>query len=298
MSAAPLASVVVLSYDRPALLELALHSIASQTYPAREVLVIDNLSPSSPAVRDVVASFSGVRLVSCAANLGFTGGMNRGLAEASGEYVYLTEDDIELAPDCVDKLVAFLRDTPEVALAGPVMWNKRAATIRCAGGDFAFGSVFRMSVSGAGERNLEAAKPFRTRFLSGAMIAARTAELRRLGGFHQAFFMYREDIELCARVQRAGRAIAVVPEARVFHHEPAEAPEPAALSFHKHKNLGALYVLHAPLVVLPMFFVRYVIIDGIRRLLGNSAAFPTWAKAWTWVAVQSPSLFAERWKRG
>jgi len=89
----PQVTVVVLSYNRPDLLEKALRS--------------------------------GVRLVANTTNRGFTGGMNQGLAEARGEYVYLTEDDIELARDCVATLVEYLSQHPEAALAGPVMWNLR-----------------------------------------------------------------------------------------------------------------------------------------------------------------------------
>ena len=97
----PCVTVVVLSYNRPALLEAALQSIEAQTYSNRDVLVIDNKSGSSPQIRKIVTAFPGVALISNDSNRGFTGGMNQGIAAARGEYVYLTEDDIELSPDCL-----------------------------------------------------------------------------------------------------------------------------------------------------------------------------------------------------
>jgi hypothetical protein len=298
MGTSPLTTIVVLSYDRPALLERALVSIAQQTYRACEVLVVDNRSPSSPKIRELVRLFPGVRLISNDANLGFTGGMNLGLAEARGVYVYLTEDDVELAADCIEKLIDYLDSHTEIALAGPVMWNMRTPTIRCAGGDFTFGSIFRMSVNGANEAALPDGQPFATRFLPGAMIGARTSLLRELGGFHSAFFMYREDIELCARVLERGLRMAIVPAARAYHHDPPDASEDSrVLTFHKHKNLGALYLLHAPLATLPLFFVRYVILDTIRCVFANRMTLPVRLKAWSWVALQSPHLLVERLKR-
>ena len=108
--------------------------------------------------------------------------------------------------------------------------------------------------------------------------------------------MYREDVELCARVLARGDRIAVVPEARVFHHEPPTEDDSPALSFHKHKNLGALYLLHAPAKTLPLFFVRYVLIDGLRRAISNPQMFRPWLRAWSWVAARSPRLLAERWR--
>src|SRR5438477_12583347 len=118
---APRLSIVVLSYNRPELLRKALQSIAAQTLTDREVLVVDNPSPNSARIHAVVAEFNGVRLLANVANAGFTGGMNQGLAEARGAYVYLTEDDIELESDCTARLVDYLEGHPDTALAGPVL---------------------------------------------------------------------------------------------------------------------------------------------------------------------------------
>jgi GT2 family glycosyltransferase len=288
------ATIVVLSYDRPALLERALTSIASQSYPALDILVIDNRSPSSGRVREVVSAFGQVRLIANSDNRGFTGGMNQGIAAATGEYVYLTEDDIELAPDCVSLLVEHLDRHPETGLAGPVMWNRHSSTIRCAGGQFALGRSYRMTVSGAGDSTLSVEAPFDTMFLPGAMIAARTAFLREVGGFHPDFFMYREDVELCCRVLRIGRPIVVVPKARVYHHEPPEFEDSPLLAYHKYKNLSALYLLHARRSVLPGYFLRYAIVDGARRLIADRRAIGAWFRAWAWVAGHTPQLVAER----
>ncbi len=290
-------TVVVLSYDRPELLEKALRSIAAQTYPRLEVLVVDNRSASSERIREVVAACAGVRLIANDNNRGFTGGMNQGLAEATGEFIYLTEDDLELAPDCIALLVEYLERDPNVALAGPVMWNRNSPTIRCAGGQFRMDSVFRMSVTAAESRTLPATDPFETMFLPGAMIAARTEVLRKLGGFHPDFFMYREDVELCARVLENGLKIAIVPQARAYHHEPPAARDSSILNFHKHKNLAALYFLHAPLRVLPAFVFRYLVIDGARRAFANRTMIASWLKAWGWAASRSPRLLLERFRR-
>jgi GT2 family glycosyltransferase len=293
----PRLTIVVLSYNRPALLERALQSISRQTFENPDVLVIDNPSPESDRIREVVSRFPEVRLISNTWNSGFTGGMNQGLAEATGEYIYLTEDDIELDRDCVATLVSYLERHPDVALAGPVMWNLGTPTIRCAGGRFTLGSIYQMRLDGVGQRALANAEPFETMYLPGAMIAARTSVLRELGGFHPDFFMYGEDVELCARTLKTGMKIVIVPAAQVHHHEPPEVPVSTLLNFHKQKNLAALYLLHAPARVLPMFMARYVVIDGIKRLLTNRQTLATWARAWGWAARRSPRLLAQRWRK-
>jgi GT2 family glycosyltransferase len=291
--AQPRVSVIVLSYDRPHLLARALESIAAQTYPVLDVVVVDNHSASSDRIQEIVRSF-GVRLIANLKNRGFTGGMNQGLSAAAGEYVYLTEDDIELAPDCVELLVDYLATHSDVALAGPIMWNRHTPTIRCAGGTFALGSIYRMQITAAGDSAAPSPLPFETMFLPGAMIAARTATLRALGGFRSEFFMYREDVELCARVLKRGHRIAIVPAAKVFHHEPPNAADSPTVVYHKHKNLGAVYFLHAPLAVLPLYVLRYAGVDGLRRIAGNRSAFLPWLGAWMWLLWRAPMLLAER----
>src|SRR5688572_25224257 len=178
--AGPKVTIIVLSYNRPELLRKALASIAGQSEPGCEVIVVDNASPRSSLVRDVVAEFAGVRLIANAVNAGFTGGMNCGLAAAAGRYVYLTEDDIELDSSCIAALVAHLEQHEDVALAGPVMWNREANTVRCAGGSFRLATVYEMQVIGVGQREFVEEVPYQTMFLPGAAIAARTSVLRRL----------------------------------------------------------------------------------------------------------------------
>jgi GT2 family glycosyltransferase len=251
----------------------------------------------SARVREIVQAFPAVRLISNTWNSGFTGGMNQGLSETESEFIYLTEDDIELDRQCLATLVGYLEDHPEVGLAGPVMWNRQTPTIRCAGGDFTLGATYQMRIRGVGQSGLPEAEPFETMYLPGAMIAARTSVLREIGGFHADFFMYGEDVELCARTLKKGLKIAIVPAARVYHHEPPDAPVSARLNFHKQKNLAALYLLHAPARVLPIFVARYVIIDGIKRLLTARRTLPTWLRAWSWAARRSPRLLAQRWKK-
>ena len=291
---APRVTIVVLSYNRPALLEKALRSSVAQTFGDMEVLVVDNRSESSDEIRRIVSSVPGVRLVANRGNLGFTGGMNRGLAEARGRYVYLTEDDVELEPDCLAHLIEHLERHDEVSLAGPVMWNRQAGTVRCAGGEFDLGSVYRMRIAGAGDTEVPQTAPFQTMYLPGAAIAARTSELRALGGFRDDFFMYGEDVELCARVMKRGGRIAIVPAARVFHHEPPHHGDSPLVAYHKFKNLGALYVLHAPLRVLPLWVLRYGGVAGIRQLFGDRSSLVPWIKAWMWLTLQAPALFAQR----
>lgn len=292
----PTVSVIILSYNRPALLRRALDSVLAQTCDEVEVIVVDNASPSSEEVARLVGEYEGVRLVRNASNLGYAGGMNRGIERASGRYVYLTEDDIILDRDCVRHLVEHMEASPETGVCSPLMYNEAARTIRCAGGALHLGGVYRRETFGEGEPDTgQYARPFEVSYVDGAVIFARAELLRGLGGFREEFFMYVEAVEFSARVAKAGRKLFVVPRAKVYHFEPAAEDAPRAdLEFHKQKNLYSLYLLHAPARVLPEFFLRYALVVPLRSLSARRAAAWPLLKAWGWLLLRAPSLVRER----
>ncbi|HEX7956246.1 MAG TPA: glycosyltransferase family 2 protein [Pyrinomonadaceae bacterium] len=290
----PSVSVVVLSYRRPALLAEALASVAAQTYRTREVTVVDNPSPASEEVARLVESFPGVGLVRGEVNLGYAAGMNRGIGLAAGDYTLITEDDIVLERDCVRHLVEYAEAHPETGFAGPLMYNKSEGTIRCAGGDFELGGVYRVKVYGQSERDEgQFPRPARVGYIDGAVMFGRTDFWRRLGGFREEFFMYGESVELCARAAKAGKQVTLVPRAKVYHFEP---PPGANLSpefaFHRHKNFFSLYLLHAPARHLPEFFARYALLGLLRAARGGYLR--PFLRALAWTARRAPSLLRER----
>jgi GT2 family glycosyltransferase len=290
-------SIVLLSYNRPQLLSQALASLQQQSYQHLEVIVVDNPSSASAAVAQIVSQYPTVKLIQTDLNIGYAGGMNRGIANASGDYVYLTEDDIVLDSDCIDNLVRYLEDNPSTNLVAPVIYNKESGTIRCAGGELALDGVYQRKIYGAGERDAgQFAKPFEVTYIDGATMFARREFWQRFKGFREEYFMYVEAVELSARVSKAGLRMAVVPQAKVYHFEPEVGPIPPDLEFHKLKNFFSLYLLHAPARILPEFVCRYAFINGLRSLLAKTGTSPrVFFKALLWVARKTPGLLRERY---
>ena len=292
----PTVSVVVLSYNRPAYLREALASVAAQTHAPHEVIVVDNRSAASEEIARVIAEFKGATLAPSAVNQGYAGGMNRGLERAAGEYVFLTEDDIVLERDCLKRLLVHAEADPSTGLVAPLIYNRTEGTIRCAGGEFELGGVYRRKTYGEGATDRgQYAGPFDVKCLDGAALLARTHFLQGLGGFREEFFMYVEAIELCARVARAGRRLTVVPSARVDHFEPPkDANTSPAFAFHRYKNLFAFYLLHAPARHLPEFFCRYALLGLLRAAAGRGGDAGALLRAIVWTARRVPSLVRER----
>lgn len=291
----PLVSVIVLSYKRPRYLAAALDSILAQSYTALEIIVVDNKSAASDEIERLVRSYRGVKLVKNEVNLGYTGGMNTGLSAASGEYVHFTTDDVQLQGDCIEHLVTYDQAHSVIGLLGGTLLNEDRQTICCAGGEFSLDAIYHRKNIGEGEKDIgQFAFPFEVSCLDGAMIFSRTEFLRALGGFRREFFVYSDSIELSARVHKTAGRIVIVPQAKAYVHDAPHAFTQERLSFHRMKNLYAMYLLHARWRVLPEFFLRYGLIVPLRSMRSNRKMAWPLARAWGWFLFKAPSLVYER----
>jgi len=104
--AGPLISVIVRTKDRPALLANALKSIAAQTYPNIEVVVVND---GGANVKDVVDAVTGgdipVTYIAHEKNEGRSAAANAGLKAAKGLYFNFLDDDDVFYSDHVQTLV-------------------------------------------------------------------------------------------------------------------------------------------------------------------------------------------------
>lgn len=290
----PLVSVIVLSYDRPDELRSALESIARQTYTRLEVLIINNRNPRSEEIARVAELFPSFSTLWLPENAGFTGGMNRGIEAASGEFVYLTEDDIRLAEDCIERLLEHARENPEIALLSPVMFDAETDRVRSAGGGVLLEPVHRRVDFGSGR--LASWLPqhsFPVSFVPGAMMWASRKTWSQISGFRESFFMYYEDVDLCLRLLIDGHQIQVVPSAHVFDLDPGlDRQASPDVQYHKLKNFYAVYLVFARWAVIPEMIFRYAILGFVRAALARNA----WstAKAILWTAANLPGLLRQR----
>lgn len=97
MNINPKVSVVIVTYNRPKFLPLAIQSVLDQTFQDFEILVVDN-GVERPA-RKIVESFNDLRIkyLPQTENTGCSGGKNVGIKNSVGEHVaFLDDDDIWL----------------------------------------------------------------------------------------------------------------------------------------------------------------------------------------------------------
>lgn len=269
----PLVSIVLLSYNRPVLLRRTITSVLSQSYRNIEVIIVDNPSPRTAEIVSLVNEYPACRLYSPETNIGFTGGMNLGLSLCAGEYILLTEDDISLAEDCVERWLQASQCNPERLFSGLILEAETDETNFC-GAEISGSKTLMLHLW----KTPQSSALYQTDFLSGALIFAAAPVWRRLKGFHADFFMYMEDLELCIRAKREGYSLFVDPGAISRHWGGKPSSSRRDVKVHKLKNLLYVHILHVGRWGTTLLLARFIM--GLRH--GNTEHFLCFLQAVSW----------------
>ena len=284
-------SVVVLSFNRPAELGVALASIIGQDEAGLEVIVVDNLSDKSREVAEVVASFPSVRLLPQEVNLGYAAGMNVGIAAATGHYIHLTEDDVTLDAGFYAALLSHSEQHPHRLVSG-LLYEHPGEICVFAGAKLEIGRTYIQEVIHQPER----ASPYPVGMLVGLMIFGRREVFQSLQGFRAEFFVYLEDAEFCWRARRAGVELWIVPAARAWHANPGPYRFKPIIEFHKLKNYLAVNLLYMPAGPLLLLCVKYYLYTTVRKAIeGRSLRFLL--RTWNESLLSAPSYLLERLRK-
>ena len=113
-------SIVILNWNSGSYLKSCLDSIASQNLDIIELILVDNNSKKSNFawVTNILENYMPRDLrrlvIPLDKNLGFTGGMNAGLAEARGDWLIVLNSDACLSRNFVSRLESWLNSHPSI----------------------------------------------------------------------------------------------------------------------------------------------------------------------------------------
>ena len=255
-SARPRLSVIIVTYNSRDDVERCLESLTEGTEVDHEIVVVDNASQDG-TVAYVRERWPGVRTIQASENLGFARANNVGIRQTSGELVLLLNPDTVVPPGAVDRLVAVLERHPHTAIVGPRIVDADGRA------ELSFGRMIspvaevrqkalvlgrQRGVPGVGwiiERMTRTSR--HVDWVSGACLLARRADLDAVGLFDERFFLYTEDVDLCAAVRARGRHVRFAAGVHIVHlrgRSGASAPG-ATAAWYRASQL-AFYEKHHP----------------------------------------------------
>lgn len=149
---------------------------------------------------------------------GFGANHNAAFKASSGRHFVVVNPDIRFERDPLPPLLEALND-PRVGAAAPVVLNPGGGLEVSAR---PFPTVLSLAVKALGRRDpkpvgVRAGEQIVVDWVAGMFVAFRADTFEALGGFDEAFFMYYEDVDLCARLGRAGLKVVCHAGSAVTH---------------------------------------------------------------------------------
>jgi GT2 family glycosyltransferase len=193
----PLVSVLIVTWNRKTEVARSITSALAQTYPRKEVVLVDNGSSDGTA-EFVQRNFPSVRLVQSERNLGCPSGRNFGFAHCRGEYIYMLDDDGWLKEDAV-----------EIAV-------RRAETDRMIG--VVMSRIHEMDGDRLVKKRPDSGEvpSFQSTF-SGGCSMIRRAALESAGLFPDDFFRQAEENDFALRMLESGFLCFLEPSSVMYH---------------------------------------------------------------------------------
>ena len=216
----PLVTIITINFNQLQLTCELLDSLRKVTYPAVEVIVVDNHSKEDPTPL-IGERYPEVKLIASDENLGFAGGNNLGIQAARGEYLLFLNNDTEVHPGFLEPLVALFESNPEAgAASSKILYYNSGEMIQYAGSSSIDPFTGRSKRIGYMERDNGQHNRLReTELVHGAAMMVPRRVIAKVGNMPEFFFLYYEEVDWCESIKKAGYRIFFVPESKVYHKE-------------------------------------------------------------------------------
>lgn len=266
-------AVVILNWNGCAMMKRFLPSVvACSSLEGVKVIVADNGS-TDDSLKMLSEEFPMVETVVLNRNYGFAEGYNRALKQVEATYYMLLNSDVEVTPDWLKPLLAYMDEHLEMAACQPKLLSFHdkeqdgrevfeyagacGGFLDKYGYPFCRGRVFSTIEDDRGQYD-----SVRSIFwATGAALLVRAVDYWKVGGLDGRFFAHMEEIDFCWRLRSRGRGIACVPSSKVYHVGGAtlnkENPRKTYLNFRN--NLLMLYKNLPEKELIPVLRIRKIL---------------------------------------
>ncbi len=216
----PKVTVIILNWNGVEDTVECLDSLKKITYPNYSVIVVDNAS-SGEDVRILGEQYCDyIEMVANEQNYGTAKGFNIGIKKALSQdtdYLLILNNDVIVDCEFLSKLVEVAERDPLIGILGSkVSYYHRPGIIQTAGVKMRWRLGLMETYydeEDTGQYDTIAVRDF----VYGISFLTKKSVIEKIGLFDEYFFCGYEDMEYCARAQRADFKVVYVPESIVWH---------------------------------------------------------------------------------
>ncbi len=222
----------------------AAHNVARLDGVEVNVVVINN-GDNDETFEQTVSAAGNATIVDNSENTGFGAACNQGAALGFSDIILFLNPDATLAPGSLKTCCEVFADpaTTNIGIVGPEIVDSSDKVVRSCSRTPMLSDLLLRSIGAhtlfkaTGYPFLSLADHSESRDVGqvmGAALFIRRSLFMSLGGFDERFFLYYEDVDLCARVQRAGSRCYYLKTARVKHIGRASSSQDTGLALALH----------------------------------------------------------------
>ncbi len=240
----PFISIITLNYNQIDATCAFLESTRNLQYPAYEILVCDMASAVDPTERIHAGNYPNTRVLVSPKNLGFAGGNNWGMRQARGDYFFIVNNDTEVTPDILQKLIAPFEEDDRIGVTCPkIKYYSKPDTIQYAGFNPMNNYTGRTTSIGLAEIDKGQYNKSRPTFAAhGCAMMVKRDVLQEVGMFAEKFFLYYEEWDWSARIRKANYKIWYTADAEIYHKESLTVGKSNPIKVYYHTRNRILYM--------------------------------------------------------
>lgn len=275
----PLVSLITVTFNQTATTCELLESCKQLQYKNLEVIVVNNASDADPSP-EILAHFPTAQIIHSESNLGYGGGINLGMRNASGAYYLLLNNSIEVTDDLVEFLLEPFQENATVGIVSPkIRYFPEAHIIQYAGYSRINPYTGRNKAIGEGEndRNQHDSEGF-TAYAHGAAMMVSKEVVEEAGPISEDYFLYYEELDWSEQIKRTGYNVFFQPTALVFHKASgnirSDNPEKV---YYYHRN-RILYMRRNVNILQFFIFQLYYLFVVLPKTIGTFLITRKWAQ--------------------
>jgi GT2 family glycosyltransferase len=199
-------------------------------YSSAEIIVVDNASNDN-SKEIILDSFPEVTWISLKNNIGFGKACNVGAQNARGKYILFLNPDTLVSKNVLSVFIDFLEENTDIGIVGPKiidqdgtfqMYSRRSFPKPFYSFVYLFGlsKIVPKNNKLFGRYNLTYLNPEEScevDAISGSCMFMRNSLFKKIGGFDKDFFMFGEDLDLCAQCKEAGYKVWYNADTQIIH---------------------------------------------------------------------------------